>query len=64
VESVSSEQPTANATPAQSSGHPPVNKTPRDSAALRRLMEEVRCEDTDVSSAAAAYNRQHNRHNR
>ncbi|WP_396248588.1 YhhA family cyclophane-containing RiPP [Granulicella mallensis] len=36
----------------------------RDSAALRRLMEEVRCEDSNVSSASTAYNRQHNRHNR
>jgi hypothetical protein len=37
--------------------------TQRDSAAIKRLMEEVRCEDMATSSPTA-YNRQHNRHNR
>jgi len=40
-----------------------VSSVPRDSTAIKRLMEEVRCEEVTVSSAAA-YNRQHNRHNR
>lgn len=35
----------------------------RESAAIKRLMEEVRCEDMTTSSPTA-YNRQHNRHNR
>ncbi len=34
------------------------------SAALRRLMDEVRCDPETSSSASMAYNRQHNRHNR
>lgn len=41
-----------------------MNASPRDSAAIRRLMDEVRCEELTTSSAATAYNRQHNRHNR
>jgi len=40
-----------------------TSNTQRDSAAIKRLMEEVRCEDMTVSSPTA-YNRQHNRHNR
>lgn len=35
-----------------------------DSAAIRRLMDEVRSEQTPLAAGAAAYNRQHNRHNR
>jgi hypothetical protein len=34
------------------------------SAAILRLMEEVRCKDTSIPSTSAGYNRQHNRHNR
>lgn len=41
-----------------------VNTAPKDSAAIRRLLDEVRCEELTQSSAATAYNRQHNRHNR
>jgi hypothetical protein len=36
----------------------------KNSAALRRLMEEVRYDDVPDSLAAAGYNRAHNRHNR
>lgn len=46
-----------------SSSEASTNDTQRDSAAIKRLMEEVRCEDTTASSPTA-YNRQHNRHNR
>jgi hypothetical protein len=35
----------------------------KESAAIKRLMEEVRCEDIRTSSPTG-YNRQHNRHNR
>ncbi len=46
------------------SGDSQLPNPPRDSAALRRLMEEVRNEDMNGSPAAAAYDRAHNRHNR
>jgi len=40
----------------------PMTSTTRESAAIRRLMDEVKHEDTiDLS---AHYNRMHNRHNR
>ena len=64
MESLTPQQPTANTKPSQSSADTPVTTTLRDSAALLRLMEEVRCEDTNGSSAAMAYDRAHNRHNR
>ena len=64
VESVTFEQLTASTKPAQSSVDTPPATTLRDSAALRRLMEEVRCEGMNVSSPAMAYDRAHNRHNR
>jgi len=64
MESVTSDQPVANSAPDESTGDCTLASTRRDSAALRRLMEEVRCDDVKVSSAATAYNRQHNRHNR
>jgi hypothetical protein len=53
----------ANALPTLTAANSSISTPPRDSAALRRLMEEVRCEEM-ITSAAAAYNRQHNRHNR
>jgi hypothetical protein len=56
--------PEASATPAPLSENTPVNSTPRDSAALRRLMEEVRFEDANGSSVGGSYDRAHNRHNR
>ena len=60
MKSVTSEPLGVSATPAQSSA-----ATPRQvSAALQRLMDEVRLEETNHSSAAAAYDRAHNRHNR
>ena len=64
MESVILEHPAAGAASAQMSQNSSQSTLPRDSAALRRLMEEVRCEDSNVSSASTAYNRQHNRHNR
>lgn len=64
MESITSEQPTATTKPAELSVNTPLTATPRDSAALRRLMDEVRSEDTNGSLAATAYNRAHNRHNR
>ena len=64
MESVILEHSAADAALTQMSQSSPQTSGPRDSAALRRLMEEVRCEDSNVSSASAAYNRQHNRHNR
>jgi hypothetical protein len=41
-----------------------MTAVPRNSAAIRRLMDEVRDEELTDVSAAAHYNRQHNRHNR
>ena len=35
-----------------------------DSVALQRLLDEVRFDSLETASAATAYNRQHNRHNR
>ena len=58
------EEHAANAAPASLSENTPVTNTPRDSAALTRLMEEVRLEETHGSSVAGAYDRAHNRHNR
>jgi hypothetical protein len=63
MEIASYDQPHANALPTPSEASSFTSTPPRDSAALRRLMEEVRCEEMNIS-AAAAYNRQHNRHNR
>jgi hypothetical protein len=62
--SITLDQPEAKATPALLSENTPVNSAPRDSAALRRLMDEVRCEDTNGSSVPDTYDRAHNRHNR
>jgi len=64
MEPITIEEHAANATPASLSENTPVANTPRDSAALRRLMEEVRLEETNGSSVAGAYDRAHNRHNR
>jgi hypothetical protein len=64
MDSVTPEQPTVNTKPTQLSVDTPLTTTLRDSVALRRLMEEVRCGDTNTSSAATAYDRAHNRHNR
>ena len=64
MESVNLEHPAAGTASTEVPQYSSQAVLPRDSAALRRLMEEVRYEDLNVSSAAAAYNRQHNRHNR
>ena len=64
MEPTTLEQHADYATPASSSENTPVSDTPRDSAALRRLMEEVRFEETHGSSVAGTYDRAHNRHNR
>jgi hypothetical protein len=63
METVPYDQSTANALPTPSATSASIDTPSRDSAALRRLMEEVRCEEM-ITSAAAGYNRQHNRHNR
>ncbi len=60
MKSVTSEPVVASAAPIQSSTANP----PQVSAALQRLMDEVRFEETNGSSAAVAYDRAHNRHNR
>ena len=62
--SITLDPPEPSATPASSSENAPANSTLRDSAALRRLMEEVRLEDANGSSVGGAYDRAHNRHNR
>jgi hypothetical protein len=64
MESVPSEQPVAPATSKPLSDNSPLPGRLRDSAAIRRLLEEVRYEEINGSSAAAAYDRAHNRHNR
>ena len=58
------EPPISSATPPQLSVNTSLTTTPRESAALRRLMDEVRCEEVNGSSASTAYDRAHNRHNR
>jgi hypothetical protein len=58
------EPPVSSATPRQLPADTSVTATPRDSAALRRLMDEVRHEEMNGSSASTAYDRAHNRHNR
>lgn len=60
---VSNDQPHAAASSTSSNENSSVSTPSRDSAAIRRLMEEVRCKEMTVSSPAA-YNREHNRHNR
>jgi hypothetical protein len=64
MESITIEQPAATTTLASLSDDKGGNNTLRDSAALRRLMDEVRFEETHGSSVAGAYDRAHNRHNR
>ena len=64
MESMPFDQHTSTAALPSLSGDSQLPSQPRDSAALRRLMEEVRNEDMNGSSAAAAYDRAHNRHNR
>jgi hypothetical protein len=58
------EESPANPAPAPSPANSPSTVPQGRSAAILRLMEEVRCEDVNVPSASGAYNRQHNRHNR
>jgi len=64
MEPAAFEQPIAATAPAPLSENTPLTSIPRDSAALRRLMDEVRNEDTSGSSDAGTYDRAHNRHNR
>lgn len=50
---------------AETTPAPPVSSlgtTARDSAAIRRLLDEVKYEET--TDPSAHYNRMHNRHNR
>ena len=63
MESVSQDKPRTTASSTVSAPNSSADTFQRDSVAVRRLMEEVRCEETAVPSPAA-YNRQHNRHNR
>jgi hypothetical protein len=63
MENVACVQPLAPAPPTPSEANAAVITPLRDSVALRRLMEEVRCEEMTIS-ATAGYNRLHNRHNR
>jgi hypothetical protein len=62
------ESDTFESLPASASAPPPADTSPLtvtpSSAALRRLMDEVRCEEMTDSLAAVGYNRAHNRHNR
>jgi hypothetical protein len=64
MESITVEEPAASTTLASLSDDTRGSNTFRDSAALRRLMDEVRLEETHGSSVAGAYDRAHNRHNR
>ena len=63
MKSTTLELPTASTTQPQLSATTP-QATPRTSAALQRLMDEVRFDESNGSSAATAYDRAHNRHNR
>jgi hypothetical protein len=60
---VSSDQPLSTTLAGPSTNDASTNTLTRDSAAIKRLMEEVRCEDMSISTPTA-YNRSHNRHNR
>lgn len=62
MESINIELPSA--IQPESSSSAPVTRTTVDSPAIRRLMEEVRWEDTNDLSSKAGYDRAHNRHNR
>ena len=64
MESATVKLPTVSATQPQTSVDTPSTIPARDSAALRRLMEEVRNDDSNRSSAFTDYDRVHNRHNR
>ena len=64
MEPTTFERQATNATPASLSESTPDSNPPRDSAAIRRLMEEVRLEETHGSPLGSAYDRAHNRHNR
>jgi len=63
MKSVSDDQSHNIASSTQPTDNSSISIPPRNSAAIRRLIEEVRGEEMTVSSPAA-YNRQHNRHNR
>jgi hypothetical protein len=64
MESITLEQSAVTAIPTPLPENTHVDGMPRNSAALRRLMEEVRLEETNGSSIAGSYDRAHNRHNR
>ncbi len=64
MEYVSSERSKDTATSERMSERSPLPKPLRDSAALQRLMDEVRYEAANGSSIANGYDRAHNRHNR
>ena len=64
MESVTRDQAIARTTPESLPEDKVVNNTPRDSVAIRRLMEEVRFDKASGLSASGAYDRAHNRHNR
>jgi len=64
MESVTLDQAIASTTPESLSEDRIVNGSPRDSVALRRLVEEVRFDEASGLSAAGGYDRAHNRHNR
>jgi hypothetical protein len=56
-------EPSVSSAAPQRVNNPPTTN-PRDSVALQRLMDEVRCEEVNGSSVRTAYDRAHNRHNR
>ena len=64
MKSITLEQPATTTTQPQFSEPTLLTTSPRTSAAIRRLMDEVRFEESDGSSAAIGYDRAHNRHNR
>mgnify|MGYP000131119634 CR=1 FL=1 len=64
MEFIHTEQPTVSATAPTVTENASLPCPPRDSAAVRRLMDEVRNEHANAWPAATAYDRVHNRHNR
>jgi hypothetical protein len=64
METNADEQSPASTTPVPLPPASSSTDTARGSAAILRLMDEVRSEDINVASAPGSYNRQHNRHNR
>jgi hypothetical protein len=64
MESIALDTPLPSQIRPEPSTNPQSTTAALNSAAIRRLMDEVRCENPDGPSASLGYDRAHNRHNR